>query len=75
MHLLFPEEFSQNQLTEVFTISQISDNLYQAKSLSETIILWKHNKVWEGVTNSEESQLIQAVGISIDKYFKALKTP
>jgi hypothetical protein len=75
MQLLFSEEFSQNQLTQVFTISQVSDNLYHAKSLSETIILWKHKETWEGVTNLEESMLIQSIGISIDKYFKNLKTP
>jgi hypothetical protein len=74
MQLLFSRGFSQNQLTQVFNISQVSDNLYHAKSLSETIILWKLNEVWEGVTNVEESTLIQAIGISIDKYLTTLKT-
>jgi len=73
MRLLFSEEFSQNQHLQVFSISQVSENLYHAKSLVETIILWKHKEAWEGVTNLEGSKLIQAIGKSIDKYFRNLK--
>jgi hypothetical protein len=68
MQILFSAEFSQNQASQLFTVYQLSDNLFQAKSLSEIITLWKNQKVWEGVTNLEGSDLIEQIGKSIDAH-------
>jgi hypothetical protein len=71
MQILFSAEFSQNKNSQSFTIYQLSDNLFQAKSPTEIITLWKNKKVWEGVTNLEESDLIEQIGRSIDTYTTA----
>jgi hypothetical protein len=42
--------------------------LYQAKSDTQIIVLWKTENSWEGVTNHNESVLIEEIGNAIDKY-------
>jgi len=68
MQALFSSEFSQNQFTELFTIYQISKNLFQAKSSSQVIVLWKTKDGWDGATNEDEPVLIVSIGKAIDKH-------
>jgi hypothetical protein len=69
MDVLFSTEFSHNQETHIFIIHQISDNLFQAKSPSQIIMLWKIKESWEGVTNNDEPAFIEYIGAAIDKHF------
>ena len=69
MQILFSAEFFHNQLAELFTVYQLSDNLFEAKSTVEIIILWKNNTNWEGVTNVGEPVLIEHIGKAIDSHF------
>lgn len=71
MQPLFSSEFSQNQFTELFTIYQISQNLFQAKSSNQVIVLWKTNHGWDGATNQDEPVLIVSIGKAIDKYLNS----
>lgn len=69
MQALFSAELSHNQLTYRFIVVRVSDNLFQAKSTSEIIVLWKTHNIWEGVSNLGESELIPLIGEAIDKHF------
>jgi hypothetical protein len=67
MDELFSQKFSRNNLSQEFIIYRLSDNLFQAKSASEIIMLWKTNETWEGVTNLGESAFIEEIGKAIDE--------
>lgn len=68
MDELFSQKFSRNSLSQLFTIYRLSDNLFQAKSASEIIMLWKTGDTWEGVTNVEEDVFIEHIGKAIDNH-------
>lgn len=69
MDELFSLELLQNQLKHLFTIYRLSENLFQAKSELEIIVLWKTNENWEGVSNMGESAFIEQIGYAIDKHY------
>lgn len=68
MDELFSQKFSRNNLSQLFTIYRLSDNLFQAKSAQEIIMLWKTGDTWEGVTNVEEAVFIEQIGKAIDNH-------
>lgn len=72
MQELFSGEFFKNQHKELFTILKVEDNLFQARSASEVIILWKVNNVWEGAGISTPKDLISNIGANIDNYYSKI---
>ena len=74
MQMLFYAEFSHNNNTQQFTVFQLSENLFQAKSSKEIVMLWKIKNNWEGVTNTDESDFLEYIGAAIDNHFSTLKT-
>ena len=68
MQELFSREFSGEDQTELFTIYEVEENLFQARSARQIIVLWKVNQKWEGASNQSASLLISAIGTAIDNY-------
>ncbi len=69
MEILFSEEFSEGNLKELFTVFRVNNNLYQAKSDMQVIVLWQVDSRWEGVCSTSDASLIQTIGSSIDKFY------
>ena len=65
---LFSTDFIYEGLNYSFTIYKLDENLFQAKSVSEVLVLWKNHNEWEGVSNSEDNNLIKVLGAAIDKH-------
>jgi hypothetical protein len=74
MQELFSEDFSEQDVNNVFTIYQLSNNLYQAQNGAQIIILWKVNNRWEGVCNKDEGHMIESIGAAIDRYLQKATT-
>jgi len=66
---LFSADLLYNGLKQSFSVYQLADNLYQAKSSLEVVVLWKKDNNWEGTGNIEETSLIELIGSAIDKHF------
>ena len=71
---LFSADFSYEGLHYSFTVYKLDENLFQAKSISEVVVLWKNNNEWEGVSNSEDTSLIKLIGTAIDKHLSTAVT-
>ena len=70
MHELFSRDFSDDRQNELFTIFKVETNLFQAKSKTRIIILWKANNAWDGASNAQSSNLIATIGEAIDYYYR-----
>ena len=69
MHELFSREFSDDNQNEVFTIFRVEANLFQAKSKTRIIVLWKANNAWDGASNQQSPALVSSIGEAIDYYY------
>lgn len=69
MQELFSGEFLDELRCDLYTIYKVEENLYQARSNAQVIILWKMNNVWEGAGNIDASGLVSQIGEAIDEYY------
>jgi hypothetical protein len=69
---LFTSTFFHNQANQTFSVYKLADNLYQARSDLDVIILWKKDNKWEGEGNTEEVSLIGLIGTEIDKHLSTI---
>lgn len=74
MNELFSSTFIYNQIEQTFSIYKLSDNLYQARSESDVVVLWKNDCKWEGAGNTEKEPLIELLGAAIDKHLRAISS-
>jgi hypothetical protein len=72
MNHLFSTSFLYNQTEQTFSIYKLADNLFQARSESQVMVLWKNDLKWEGAGNTEEEPLIELIGAAIDKHLSAI---
>ena len=72
MNHLFSTSIFYNQTEQSFSIYKLADNLYQARSESQVMVLWKNDLKWEGAGNTEEGPLIELIGAAIDKHLSAI---
>lgn len=68
MQELFSAEFLDELRCDLYTIYKVEENLYQARSNSQVIILWKVGGVWEGAGNIDAAGLVFHIGEAIDEY-------
>lgn len=74
MNHLFSASFLYNQMEQTFSIYKLADNLYQARSETDVVVLWKNDLKWEGAGNTEEQPLIKLIGAAIDNHFSAISS-
>ena len=74
MHHLFSTTVFYNQADHSFSIYKLADNLYQARSDFEVVVVWKNNDKWEGAGNIQDISLVELVGIAIDKHLSAINS-
>jgi len=75
MQELFSREFTGEIQNELFTIYKVEENLFQAKSRTRIIVLWKVQQVWEGASNNSSPGLISSIGEAIDIYYSSQSVP
>jgi hypothetical protein len=74
MNHLFSSTFLYNQIEQTFSIYKLADNLYQARSDLNVIVLWKNNNKWEGAGTIEDPFIVELVGNAIDKHLSAINS-
>lgn len=70
MQELFSKEFARENRNELYTVYKVEENLFQARSGDQIIILWKVKQVWEGASNQPGPELITQIGEAIDHHLQ-----
>ncbi len=69
MQELFSGIFFDEFRSDSYTIYKVEENLFQARSNLQVVILWKVNGIWEGAGNVDAAGLVSKIGKAIDEYY------
>ena len=69
MQELFSWNFFDELQSDLYTIYKVEENLFQARSNLQVVILWKVNGIWEGAGNIDAAGLVSKIGEAIDEYY------